>query len=111
VSGRSLVVRLWALHPDIAQLPVVVAIEGSCGVVFQQELRSSRPIAIGIAVPEDVDAVDAVIRVSRTWQPSDDGGGDTRNLGVAVGTDFEGDPAAASAQDYAVEWGKCPAGR
>ena len=111
VRSRSLVLRLWAQHPHIAQLPVVVAIEGSCGVLFQHELRSTRPIAIGIAVPEDVDTIDAVIRVSRTWQPSDHSGGDTRHLGVAVVTDFETDPAAANAQDYAVEWGKCPAGR
>ena len=110
VRGRSLVVRLWAQHPDIAQVPVVVAIEGACGVVFQQQLRSTRPIAIGIAVPEGLNTIDAVIRVSRTWQPSDHDGGDTRHLGIAVVTDFEGDPAAASAQDYAVEWGKCPAG-
>ena len=109
VRGRSLVLRLWAQHPDIAEVPVTVAIEGSCGVVFQHELRSTRPIAIGIAVPEGLDTIDAVIRVSRTWQPSDHEGGDTRHLGIAVVTDFEGDPAAASAQDYAVEWGKCPA--
>jgi hypothetical protein len=108
VRGQSLIVRLWVQHPDIAQLPVVVAIEGSCGAVFREELHSTRPISVGIAVPEDVDTVDAVIRVSRTWQPADYGSGDTRTLGVAVITDFQTDRAAASAQDYTVEWGKCP---
>ena len=111
VRGQSLVVRLWAQHPDIAQLPVIVSIEGSCGVVFREEFSSTRPVSVGIAVPEDVDTVDALIRVSRTWQPSDHGEADTRNLGVAVVTDFEADRTAAGAQDYAVEWGKCPASR
>jgi hypothetical protein len=109
VRGRSLIVRLWAQHPDIAQMPVVVAIEGACGVVFRGELHTSRPISVGIAVPEDVATVDAVIKVSRTWQPAVSGG-DTRTLGVAVITDFEGPAEAARAQDYAVEWRKCSAG-
>ena len=111
VRGRSLVVRLWVQHPDIEQLPVVVSIEGSCGVVFREELMSTRSVSVGFAVPEDLAAVDAVIRVSRTWQPSDHGGGDTRTLGVAVATAFEDNPDAAAAQDFVAEWRKCPASR
>jgi hypothetical protein len=111
VRGQSLIVRLGAQHPDIAQQPVVVSIEGPCGVVFREELRRQGSISVGIAVPEGADTVDAEIRVSRTWRPADYGSGDTRTLGVAVITEFESAPDAAGAQDYAVEWGKCPASR
>ena len=108
VRGRSLIVRLWARHPDVAQLPVVVTIDGPCGPVFRQDLHGHQPISVGIAIPQDVDLVDAVIRVSRTWRPADYEGDDTRTLGVGVIPEFELDPGAAGAQDYSVKWGKCP---
>jgi O-antigen ligase len=109
VRSPSLIVRLWAQHPDVARLPVVVTIDGPCGPVFQQDLHSHQQVSVGIAIPPDVDLVDAVIRVSRTWRPADYDGDDTRTLGVGVITEFENDPNAAGAQDYGVKWGKCPA--
>ena len=111
VRGETLIVRLWAHHPDIARQPVAVTIEGPCGELFRQTLTNKLPIAVGMTVPEGVDTVDATVRVSRTWQPADFGGVDTRTLGVAVVTDFVDTPDAARSQDYRIEWGKCPAGR
>jgi hypothetical protein len=103
-----LVVRLWAHHPDIAEHPVEVTLSGPCGVVFKQPLQSTTPIALGISLPTGLETVDAAIKVSRTWRPSEQGSGDPRRLGIAVGAEFVADRQLAFSQDYSVEW-TCPA--
>lgn len=104
-----LVMRLWASHPDIEEHPVEVTLASACGIVRTVPLASSRPIALGILLPETIRTIDATIVVSRTWRPADTGAGDPRNLGVAVATAFVDDRELVYTQDYMDEW-TCPAG-
>jgi O-antigen ligase len=105
VRSPRLVMRLWAHHPDIAARPLAVAIESPCGVVFRGELQSHDPVSVTIAVPADLDVVDAVIRVSRTWTPADHGSADSRQLGVAVSADFVDGPDTGPSNR--ADWGNC----
>jgi hypothetical protein len=107
-TTRWLVIRLWAHHPDIEQEPVKVAIVAPCGTAFEQELRSTTPVSVGLALPSSTEAVDATVHVSRTWTPADTGAADTRRLGVGILTEFVPDEELGRAQDYVVDWPDCP---
>jgi hypothetical protein len=109
--SRWLVMRLWVHHPDVAERPVRVKISTPCGVLFEQDLRTSAPISVGIRLPAGTETVDAVIAVSRTWTPADYGDRDTRPLGVAVFTDFVDSRDVTLTQDYGAEWRECPENR
>jgi len=85
---RWLLLRLWVQHPDAATLPVRITVDSRCGLVVDQELKSAAPLSVGVELPEGVDMVEATVRASRTWQPSAHPPGDTRQLGVAVVSDW-----------------------
>jgi hypothetical protein len=104
---RWLVMRLWALHPDLASRAVEVEVEAPCGVALTREFTSAAPITIGIEVPEGVAVIDGVIHVSRTWRPADTGGEDVRDLGIAVAADFVADRQLVLAQDSVERWPDC----
>jgi hypothetical protein len=88
VRTRWFVMQMWAHHPDIAAQPVRVTVITACGIVLERDLNGPEKLTVGIVLPEGQSTLDATVLVSRTWQPSDAGGGDPRRLGVAVSTDF-----------------------
>lgn len=85
---RWLLLRLWVQHPDVAASPVRVTVATSCGVAVDETLDSSRPLTVGLELPEGAGFLDASVRTSRTWQPATRPPGDTRHLGVAVVSDW-----------------------
>jgi hypothetical protein len=106
-STHSLVLRMWAHHPDIAQKPVTVTISAPCGLFYRRDLSDPRPWSVGIVLPPSLETVDAVIRVSRTWSPADHGKSDSRRLGVGIVTDFVDNDLAAK-QGELLNWPECP---
>ena len=89
VQTRWLVLRLWVQHPDVASSPVRVTVATRCGGVFVDEtLGSSEPLRVGVELPDGTGIFEATIRTSRTWQPAARPPGDTRQLGVAVVSDW-----------------------
>jgi hypothetical protein len=81
---RWFVIQMWAYHPDIAGSPVRVTITTPCGLLVEHVLTSPERRSIGITLPEGQTTLDATIRVSRTFQPSTQGGGDSRRIGVGI---------------------------
>ena len=96
---RWLLLRLWVQHPDAASSPVQVTVTTPCGVVVDEALASAAPLNVGLELPEGADVLEAAIRASRTWQPSPRPPGDTRQLGVAVVSDWL--PTADAARNQA----------
>jgi hypothetical protein len=88
VKTRWLLLRLWVQHPDAASSPVHVTVATRCGVVVDEALTSSTPLNVGLELPQDADVLDATVRTSRNWQPAARPPGDTRQLGVAVVSDW-----------------------
>ncbi len=101
------VVRLWAAHPDIAKTSVRVTLTTPCGVLFTAELRDHDPVSFGVILPEETSTFDARVDVSRTWQPADYGGGDTRRLGVALVAEFVDSRELALTQKQTATWPAC----
>jgi hypothetical protein len=99
-------VRFWAHHPDIATQPVHVTVTSPCGLLFDEDLDSDTSMSVGMALPEGQRTLEAVVRVSRTWTPPDDG----RQLGVGIVADFSNDPAFATSQLRAVTLSGCGGG-
>lgn len=85
-----LLVHIWASNPDIVQHPVNISLSMPCGVLMNETLRSGYPLELAFEVPEGQAAVEASIRVSRTWRPAEmlRDNGDRRALGVAVWHDW-----------------------
>jgi hypothetical protein len=100
---EALLVRLWAHHPDITERPVTFTISSPCGQILQRELTDTAPVVIGVLIPPGIPAIDATVRVVRTWSPAEYGASDGRPLGVAVSTDFV-DRSLAVTRDYVVYW-------
>jgi hypothetical protein len=105
---RWFVIHLWAHHPDIARNPVRVTITTPCGLLAEEQLTDSERLTVGIVVPEGQKALDATIRVSRTWQPSSRGEPDRRHLGVGIAADSVATRDAATGH-RSVELAACPA--
>jgi hypothetical protein len=103
---RFMAVRFWAHHPDIATQPVHVTVTSPCGLLFDEDLDSDTSMSVGMALPEGQRTLEAVVRVSRTWTPPDDG----RQLGVGIVADFSNDPAFATSQLRAVTLSGCGGG-
>ncbi len=85
---RLLRIELWAQHPDLAQRPVRITVATPCQILFDESLATTAEAHLGLELPDGLSAVDAAVRVSRTWQPSALGGQDTRRLGVGVAARF-----------------------
>jgi hypothetical protein len=103
---RFMAVRFWARHPDIATQPVHVTLTSPCGLLFDEDLDSDTSMSLGMVLPEGQRTLEAVVRVSRTWTPPDDG----RRLGVGIVADFSNDPAFATSQLRAVALSGCRGG-
>lgn len=99
-----LVLRLWALHPDITARPVQVTVSTDCGVLWEETLRTTSPASEGVLLPAAASRVDLTVTVSRTWRPSDYGEPDTRKLGVGVVTEFVESAERAGSDQQAVAW-------
>jgi hypothetical protein len=65
-----------------------VTVATRCGVVVDESLNSTTPLNVGLELPEGEDILTATVRASRTWQPSPRPPGDTRQLGVALVSDW-----------------------
>jgi hypothetical protein len=96
---RWLVLRAWAEHPDIARRPVRLTIDTPCGMLLDRTLSNAAPVNLGIELPDGQDTLQAVVRVSRTWQPSAFGDVDRRQLGAAVVSDFVSSREVIQEQD------------
>jgi hypothetical protein len=102
-----LVVRLWAHHPDVTEIPVGVTLSTACGVVWSGDLRTRDTVDIGVTLPDRLRVVDATVSVSRTWQPSDHGSADTRHLGVGIDTEFVDSPDDVRGRAQTAAWPVC----
>jgi hypothetical protein len=107
VDAPWLVIRLWAAHPDIAEVPVGVALSTRCGVLWEETLRTRDPVTIRVLLPERLRSVDTTVDVARTWQPSGYGSDDQRDLGVGIAMDFVESLQAAGEQARTVRWPVC----
>jgi hypothetical protein len=85
---RWLLLRIWVPHPDAATAPVRVTVATRCSVVVDESFNSTTPLNVGLELPEEEDILTATVRASRTWQPSARPPGDTRQLGVALVSDW-----------------------
>ena len=88
---RYMAIRFWAHHPDIASRPVHVTMTSPCGLLFDEDLTSDTSMSLGMVLPEGQRTLEATVRVSRTWSPSDAGEPDNRQLGVGIVADFSND--------------------
>jgi hypothetical protein len=107
---RYMAIRFWAHHPDIASKPVHVTVTSPCGLLFDEDLVSDASMSLGMALPEGQRTLEATVRVSRTWSPSDAGDPDDRQLGVGIVADFSKDQAVATSQLRAVKLSGCGGG-
>ena len=107
---RFMAIRFWAHHPDIASKPVHVTVTSPCGLLFDEDLASDASMSLGMALPEGQRTLEATVRVSRTWSPSDAGEPDDRRLGVGIVADFSKDQAFATSQLRAVKLSGCGGG-
>ena len=107
---RYMAIRFWAHHPDIASKPVHVTVTSPCGLLFDEDLASDASMSLGMALPEGQRTLEATVRVSRTWSPSDAGEPDDRRLGVGIVADFSKDQAFATSQLRAVKLSGCAGG-
>ena len=107
VKTRWLLLRLWVQHPDAATSPVRVIVDSRCGLVVDQELRSAAPLNVAVELPDGVEMLEATVRASRTWQPSAHPPGDTRELGVAVVSDWLKNAEDAREQPRFVALNRC----
>ena len=97
-TSRFLVIRYHIEHPDADTQPVRLRITTPCETLVD-ELRSNSGVsARAFELPEGQDRVVFDTDVSRTWQPSQFGQADTRELGVAVEADFIGTPSVVASQ-------------
>jgi hypothetical protein len=104
---RWLFLRLWVQHPDVTSVPVHVTVSIGCDVVFDEDLTSTAPVRVGVELPEGRDVVEATVRTSRTWQPAPEPPGDTRQLGVAVESEWLRSPQDAREQNRFVALKPC----
>jgi O-antigen ligase/polysaccharide polymerase Wzy-like membrane protein len=109
-KSRWLVVRVWAQHPDIAARPVRITLTTNCGVLVNEEFTTPMPLSVGVTLPEQQDALEAHLQVSRTWRPSDHGSNDERRLGAAIVAEFVPDPSLTLAQNRHVSLSACGPG-
>jgi hypothetical protein len=107
---RYMAIRLWAHHPDISSRPVHVTMTSPCGLLFDEDLTSDASMSLGMMLPEGQRTLEATVRVSRTWSPSDAGEPDDRQLGVGIVADFSKDPAFATNQLRVVKLSGCAGG-
>ncbi|HKH73470.1 MAG TPA: O-antigen ligase family protein [Vicinamibacterales bacterium] len=107
---RYMAIRLWAHHPDISSRPVHVTMTSTCGLLFDEDLTSDASMSLGMMLPEGQRTLEATVRVSRTWSPSDAGEPDDRQLGVGIVADFSKDPAFATNQLRVVKLSGCAGG-
>jgi hypothetical protein len=107
---RYMAIRFWAHHPDIASKPVHVTMTSPCGLLFDEDLTSDASMSLGMVLPEGHSTLEATVRVSRTWSPSDVGEPDARQLGVGIVADFSKDQAFATNQLRAVKLSGCGGG-
>jgi hypothetical protein len=97
-TSRFLVIRYHIEHPDADTQPVRLRITTPCETLVD-ELRSNSGVsARAFELPEGQDRVVFDTDVSRTWQPSQFGQADTRELGVAIEADFIGTPSVVASQ-------------
>ena len=107
---RYMAIRFWAHHPDIGSKPVHVTVTSPCGLLFDEDLASDASMSLGMALPEGQRTLEATVRVSRTWSPSDAGEPDERRLGVGIVADFSKDQTFATSQLRAVKLSGCGGG-
>ena len=104
---RWLLLRLWVQHPDVASSPVQVTVATRCAVIVDETLKSPVPINVAVELPEGAEMFEATVRASRTWQPADHPPGDTRQLGVALVSDWLRSGAEAREQPRFVPVNRC----
>jgi hypothetical protein len=104
---RWLLLRLWVQHPDVVASPVQVTVATRCGVIVDETLKSPVPINVAVELPEGSEMFEATVRASRTWQPAGHPPGDTRQLGVAMVSDWLRSEAEAREQPRFVPVNRC----
>jgi hypothetical protein len=89
-TGQPFFMRMWAAHPDIGANAVDVVVRTPCDIVYSGQLKNTLPVDLRFQWPENKEPLDLRVEASRTWKPSAFGAQDSRRLGVAFQTDFNG---------------------
>jgi hypothetical protein len=84
VEGRTLDLEAWVDHPDADVTPVDVRIRAGDDVVARQRVRRGDRVTASVDVPSGQYFVILSTEVDRAWRPSDHGGSDTREPGLAI---------------------------
>jgi hypothetical protein len=84
VTDRYVWLTLGVEHPDAAQQPVQLTVSTPCATLLNMPLTSAAPVTLAVAMPPGQSMFEAIITVSRTWQPSAFGAPDQRHLGARV---------------------------
>ena len=79
---------LWVNHPDAAERPVQVKVWRDDELVVNVERSDATPVVREITIPAAGRRVMLSTWVDRTWQPTDVGEQDTRELGMAIAWRF-----------------------
>jgi len=69
-----------------------LTVNAPCGVLLDRTVTDSNPLELGIEVPPGQQTVEAAVKVSRSWRPSQYGERDTRELGAGLTSDFVSGP-------------------
>ena len=107
VTGRFVLLRIAAPHPDVASRPVQLTVSTPCSTLLRTTLSSPDPITIGMEVPEGQRTVHWTVTVSRTFRPSDFDGNDRRTLGSTVSADFTDSSESYRNQQHALRVASC----
>ena len=74
----------WVTHPDAAERPVAIRVRVDGRLVIDAARRDAERVTGWIAVPPGRSRAVVRTSVDRTWRPSEHGGTDTRELGLAI---------------------------
>jgi hypothetical protein len=107
VTGKFIVLRLGAQHPDVAQRPVQLTLSTPCATVLELPISSPEPVTVGLQVPQGQRMIRWTIKVSRTFRPSDFGAADRRRLGATVSADFTDSPERFREQQHTATLTPC----
>jgi hypothetical protein len=107
VMGRYVLLRLGLQHPDMRERPVQITVSTPCRTVLTLPVSSTEPITVGLEVPDKQPMVHWTVSVSRTFQPSDFGGEDRRQLGATVSAGFTDSADTFRGQQHPVVISPC----
>ena len=107
VTGRYVLLKLGVQHPDMRERPVQLIVSTPCQTVLDLPVSAPEPVTVALQVPQGQRMVHWAVKVSRTFQPSDFGGEDRRELGATVAAEFTDSGDRAREQQHQAVLAAC----